>query len=271
MRTPRQAGKGQDDMDHIKIIFFDIDGTLVDPETRQVSAKTMQLLRRLRQRGTLICLATGRSPVALPNMEGIVFDAYLTFNGSLCYTPKETVYSNPIPTEMVDKLIGNAAALGRPVSVATRQGLFANGIDQDLADYYKLANLELTVAEDFAEASRREVYQIMLGCREEDFSSVLRHTAGVKIAVSWDRAVDVIPADSGKEVGIQRILGHFGLSRAEALAFGDGNNDIEMLTTVGTGVAMANASPRLKAVADAVCGHVAQDGVYYYCLQHGLI
>ena len=44
-----------------------------------------------------------------------------------------------------------------------------------------------------------------------------------------------------------------------------------MLQVVGTGVAMSNASPRLKIVADEVCGHVAEDGIYYYCRQHGLI
>ena len=56
-----------------------------------------------------------------------------------------------------------------------------------------------------------------------------------------------------------------------ALAFGDGNNDIEMLEAVGTGVAMANASDRLKSVATDICGHVANDGIYHYCLEKGLI
>ena len=58
---------------------------------------------------------------------------------------------------------------------------------------------------------------------------------------------------------------------AQAMAFGDGNNDIEMLKSVGHGVAMANASDELKAIADDVCGDVAEDGIYYYCLEHGMI
>jgi len=40
---------------------------------------------------------------------------------------------------------------------------------------------------------------------------------------------------------------------------------------VGTGVAMENASEKLKAVATDHCGHVAEDGIYYYCVEHGLI
>ena len=44
-----------------------------------------------------------------------------------------------------------------------------------------------------------------------------------------------------------------------------------MLQTVGTGVAMGNALDHVKAIADDVCGHVAEDGIYQYCLEKGLI
>ena len=44
-----------------------------------------------------------------------------------------------------------------------------------------------------------------------------------------------------------------------------------MFQAVGTGVAMENASEQLKAEADEVCGHVAEDGIYYYCLERGMI
>ena len=94
---------------------------------------------------------------------------------------------------------------------------------------------------------------------------------GAKIAAGWDRAVDVIPASGGKGIGIEKLLAYFGIDRADALAFGDGNNDREMLLTVGTGVAMENGSPELKAIADAVCGPVDRDGVYWYCAENGLI
>ena len=258
-------------MKQIKIIFFDIDGTLIDMQKKQISPQTLEMLKMLKENGIRICLATGRSPVSLLIFDGVEFDAYLTFNGSLCYTVEEIVFSNPIPSGDVQKLIRNAAALGRPVSVATRDRLAANGSDADLADYYAFAHQKLTVAEDFDSASREEVYQVMLGCREADYPAILCGVDGAKIAAWWDRAVDVIPANGGKGMGIRKILEYYRFDRDEAMAFGDGNNDIEMLEAVGTGVAMENASPRLKAIADDVCGHVAQDGAYHYCKEHGLI
>ena len=91
------------------------------------------------------------------------------------------------------------------------------------------------------------------------------------ITFSWDRAADVIPAGSGKAAAIVKILEYYHLDPAQAMAFGDGFNDIEMLQTVGTGVAMGNADPRAKTVADHICGPVWEEGIYHYCIDQGLI
>jgi len=147
----------------------------------------------------------------------------------------------------------------------------ANGIDKDLTDYYLLADLTLTIADDFDKVCQGEVYQMMLGCRPSDHDAILRGVTDAKIAVSWDRAADVIPVSSGKGGSIGRILAYFNLDASQALAFGDSYNDIEMLQSVGTGVAMGNAAARLKEIADDVCGNVSEDGIYHYCVEKGLI
>ena len=112
---------------------------------------------------------------------------------------------------------------------------------------------------------------LVLGCRPKDYPALLDGAPGAKIAAWWDRAVDVIPAGGGKGIGIEKMLAYYGLDKAEALAFGDGNNDREMLQAVGTGVAMENGSPELKALADEICGPVYEDGIYHYCADKGLI
>lgn len=258
-------------MAEIKIIFFDIDGTLVDPATRQIPESTKETLRKLRERGILLCVATGRPPASLPDFSGLHFDVFSTFNGSLCYTDTETIYANPVSQKDVDQVLKNAAELGRPVSIAVRHRLAANGVDRDLADYYHLAGLVLAKDTDFDDVCKEPIYQIMLGSREEEHAAILRGTENLKIAISWDRAVDVIPADSGKGTAISQILAHFRLDASQAMAFGDSYNDLDMLQAVGTGVAMGNAAQALKDIADDVCGHVSEDGIYHYCRSHGLI
>lgn len=258
-------------MPQTKIAFFDIDGTLIDMQTKQITPVMVETLHRLQDGGVKICLATGRSPMVLPRIEGVEFDAYLTFNGSLCYNRKGIIFSNPIPHGDVLQFIRNAAALGRPVCVSTRDRLAANGTDPDLTDYFAIANEVVPVAADFDAVCAEDIYQLMLGCREQDYPALLNGVPGAKIAAWWDRAVDVIPASGGKGIGIEKMLAYYHLDKSEALAFGDGNNDKEMLLTVGTGVAMENGSAELKAIADEVCGPVYADGIYHYCVSKGLI
>lgn len=255
----------------IRIIFFDIDGTLIDMNKKRISERMLETLIRLKERNILLCLATGRTPLTLPRFEGVEFDAWLTFNGSYCYTREQDIFSNPIPADDVQTIIRNAASIGRPVSIASKNRLTANGKDEDLIAYYSFAKLDVEVTEDFAQVSRGEIFQIMLGCREEDYPRLLKNTHGARITAWWDRAADIIPSGSGKGIGVEKILAHFHLDRAQALAFGDGNNDLEMLQAVGCGVAMGNASAQLKEAADDVCGHVADDGIYHYCAAHGLL
>lgn len=258
-------------MNDIKIAFFDIDGTLIDMNKKVMSEKMLETLIRLKEKGSMICIATGRAPMSLPRFQNIEFDAFLTFNGSYCFNKDQAIFCNPISASDVKKIIQNAAAINRPVSLATKDRLAANGKDQDLADYYSIANLEVAIADDFEAVVNEEIYQVMLGCFEEEYFQIMKDVDNAKITAWWDRAVDIIPADGGKGTGIEKILEYYHLDKSQAIAFGDGNNDIEMLQAVGLGVAMENASDKLKGIADDICGHVANDGIYHYCLEHGLI
>ena len=257
-------------MEQIKIIFFDIDGTLLDPLTHKISPTTIETVKRLRQRGYKVCVSTGRPPASLPDLSGLPFDALLTANGGLCYTDREVFCSRPIPHREVLQVIANAAALGRPVSIAVKDRLAANGWEQDLADYYVNAGLVLKPAEDFDDVARQDVYQIMMCYRPEDHDALLKDTQSLMIAQSWERAADIIPI-GGKGNGIRKALEHFQLEPSQAMAFGDSFNDREMLQAVRYGVAMGNAVPELKALAWDVCGAVWDEGIYHYCLEKGMI
>ena len=259
-------------MSNIKIIFFDIDGTLIDMDKKHISKKTLETLIRLKENNIMICLSTGRSPLALPQFDGIEADVYLTFNGSYCYDRKHTIFSNPIPNEDVKRIVENASSLNRPVLIATKDRMAANGKDGDLVEYTAFANLPVIVSDDFEKtANTEEIYQVMMGCRKEDYPAIMKNVHNARITAWWDRAVDIIPANGGKGAGVRRVLEYYRLDPSEALAFGDGGKDMEMFEAVGIGVAMGNASPQLKAIADSVCGSAADDGIYYYCAENGLI
>ena len=258
-------------MKDTKIIFFDIDGTLIAMDKETISEKTLEALQRLQKNGIKLCIATGRGPMMVPHFDGVEFDAFLTYNGSYCYDKGGTLYSNAIPTSDVERIIENATKMGKPVSLATKDRMAANGADQNLIDYYAFGNATLEIAEDFEEVKKEEIYQVLMGIRKEEYETALEGVTSAKITAWWDRAVDIIPANGGKGLGIENILKFYGIPKSQAMAFGDGNNDIEMLKAVGNGIAMANASDELKAVSDEICGDVSEDGIYHYCIENQLI
>lgn len=258
-------------MNKVKIIFFDIDGTLIDMTKKAISDKTVETLLRLKENGVKICIATGRAPGSVPKFDGVDFDAFLTFNGSYCFNSSDVILSTPIPKIDVEKMIENATRINRPVSIAGKDRVVANGTDKDLSDYFGFAKQKTPVSDDFDEVLKGEIYQMMMGGRKDEYDDILKDVENARITAWWDRAVDIIPSNSGKGNGIEAILKYYGIDKSESMAFGDGGNDIEMLQTVGTGVAMGNALDHVKEVADEICGTSAEDGIYHYCLENGLI
>lgn len=259
-------------MNDVKIIFFDVDGTLIDMNKKQISRKMLATLKALKEQNIILCIATGRSPIALPQFDDLTFDAFLTFNGAYCFDQKGSIHKNPIPQKDVEQIIKNSRVLNRPVAIATSNQTITNGKDEDLAEYFSFAHQEIIVSKSFDEVMKNEeIFQLMLGARREEYEEVMKNTTASKITAWWDRAVDIIPKSSGKGIGIKKILDYYGFDKNQAIAFGDGNNDIEMLEAVGWGIAMANASEDLKKIADEVIGHVAEEGIYHYCLKRGLI
>ena len=88
----------------------------------------------------------------------------------------------------------------------------------------------------------------------------------------WNRrAIDVLPGGGGKILGIKAYLESVGVDVSETMAFGDGENDADMLRFAGIGVAMGNAVDVTKASADYVTDHIDNDGVAKALKHFGLI
>jgi len=254
-----------------KIAFFDIDGTLLRYKASELTENTRRALQCLRAQGVKLCLATGRAPFTVPAFRDVTFDAYITYNGSYCFDGNGVIFSNPLSRADVDAVIRNAAAIGRPAAVATIDRYAANGKDADLEEYYTFAKLTLEVAPDFEAVLEADIYQAFASCTVDQRPQLLKDAPGAKLAAWWERAVDIVPASGGKGIAVEKVLQHFGFAKEDAIAFGDGDNDKEMLMAVGTGVAMGNASDTLKSIATHVCPTAAEDGIYQFCLQQKLI
>ena len=78
-----------------QIIFFDIDGTLIDMEKKQVTPLMLDTLHRLQANGIRLAIATGRSPMTVPlwDFPGVRSDVLVTFNGAYCYDKNRVLFA----------------------------------------------------------------------------------------------------------------------------------------------------------------------------------
>ena len=245
----------------IKILFFDIDGTLLELGQKEMHKELINALNKVKEKDIKIFLATGRPPFVVPNFHGIEFDGVLSFNGSYCFTQNELIYKNPMNKKDIQTFVNNAKKLKKAVTLAGINKMGCNFDDEILDEYFTIANQHIHVLDEFEEFMEEEIYQMMVATTEDQDALILENTSTLKVARWWDKACDIIPCNGGKDIGIQKILDYFHFNKDEAMAFGDGGNDISMLEYVGTGVAMGNATDNVKAIADYITDSVQNDGI----------
>jgi len=246
-----------------RAIFFDMDGTLTDLSTHQVPDSAIQALHEAHARGVKIFLATGRPPqMLLPITKTMPFDGHLTANGQFCYNDKEVIYRNAIPEADKEALVELLKTYDLPLLFETENELYFTKIDEQVQRAQKLLNFPLFPVRAPANCLSQNLFMLML-FGDESVDTLVTQAMPACKSVRWiDIFTDVIPANGGKEVGINAMLDYYGISLAETIAFGDAQNDIGMLSHVGLGIAMGSATPEAKAAADYITDAPEANGIY---------
>lgn len=255
-----------------KLVVFDVDGTLVD-WGGNVTPSTAHMLSRLRQLGIPIALATGR-PMAVADhtLEHVGGADWMACgNGSVLFevATGTMLRDRCLPADVVLPFIHGMRALLPGVGFAV-----------ELADsILEEPGFSRRVPEPHINPPVRDVLAVLpadlSGVRRlipfhDDYDHRLEELAAMVSGLIDDRCqvqfgglpiVDVSPHGDNKAVALQVLVDHLGFSAADVIAFGDGGNDIEMLQWAGTGVAMGNAAPHVRAAADHVTATVEAGGI----------
>ena len=115
------------------------------------------------------------------------------------------------------------------------------------------------------------IYQMIGYMTRKETENLAPKIQNCKITRWYEDGIDIISKDGGKDHGIRKILEVHGFTREESIAFGDSDNDLEMLEFAGIGVAMGNAAESVKEVADYVTSHIDEDGIWNACKHFELI
>lgn len=249
----------------IKIIFFDIDGTLVSFKTHKMSLAVQQRLDLLKRNGIKLIIATGRPLYDINNLDGFEFDGYITLNGAYCITQKETLlHKSTIPDNDKVRLLEYAKSKNVPFIFMTEDGNFANRIDEQVIAINKMVNLSLPSIKPIDQIMECDIFQIdaFVGEEEEKYltANILKACEGSRWHPSF---TDINVKGNNKATGMKAFLEYYNLKQENTVAFGDGGNDISMLEYARVGVAMENANEDVKSKADYITLSVDEDGVIH--------
>lgn len=258
-------------MKNIKIIFFDVDGTLLDEETSQLSSKTKEAICALQAQGIKIVAATGRPLSMCQELQALGIESFITANGGYAIDRELVVHKTVLDPAVVKGISERAEASGHGLSFMT-DSFYVNQIRNETFAQTLNETLSLTDYPPVGmEMDLQPIYLMCLYGNEEMVKSYIESFPQLTFSRWHDHVVNVLQEDVSKAIAIKKMLAHFQLNSVDAIAFGDGGNDIDMIEYVGYGVAMGNGSEALKAKAQFITKKASEDGVYYALRHLGII
>ncbi len=263
----------------IKLIATDMDGTLLNDE-RKITDRTVETLNKLNKQGVVFCLCSGRPPAGmLPFIERIGFDLpAITFNGAEVIPSNgvKPIYENVLDSDCAKEafLLGHSLC---GASVAWESNRVILSADNEATrEYRSMSTAPFAFKEEVDVASLPLRKVLWIGPDPQTTAAwrvemSKRFEGRMNVSTSGPCLLEFVNHDVSKGVALKRLCDHLNIDIADTLAFGDGYNDLPMLTTAGKSVAMDNACDEIKAVCSDVTLSNEQDGVADYIEKYILV
>lgn len=252
-----------------KIIFFDIDGTLVDSMNgiTDISPKVKEAIYRLKDEGHYVFIATGRPYAFLSEaLLNFGFDGFILANGAQIILEDKIIFRDKIDKGFVEKAIQTFEELAIEYILEDEYYSYLKEEYEGLYSFYESIGISRKLIKREYQIEEIEVQKMEMCCKtEEAMKKCLDFIQAHPEYDYWHsisaKAFEVYPRRNTKATAILKVLEHLDIALENSFAFGDGKNDIEMLETVGCGIAMGNASDEVKQYAHVTTETVHNDGV----------
>ncbi len=257
----------------IKIIFLDIDGTLINYK-QEISNRTIEAIHEVKKKGYLLSICTGRALDTIPSfLKELPFDGIIASAGAHAVWKGQILFRDQMSQDLLSRTIDVLEAHHAHYILDGRNGKFAN--EESINQFRTLLSDKGIDDSDFAIQKVEDPRTI------EGVESGMYYHADIDVksmGMAVPEGIQITPmsfADRNqfngeftqkgihKASAILKVITHLGIQQDEVMAIGDGPNDREMLMFAGTSVAMGNAEQETKKLASYVTQSVDQDGVYH--------
>ncbi len=262
----------------IKMIAFDMDGTVLQSDD-EITARLQWILKQAMERGIYVVPCSGRGRMQVPaSVEALDFPYSITSNGGLVWDERQekALYTDLIPWEMAAGMYRDITELGGLACFHIDRIVYYQEADrQILESRYSFSRLAEMRAVPDGEGLIREkqegIEKIFVRIEDREVRAQIRDriqkTYPVWCSSSSNLNLEFSMPGCSKGTALKWLCDHLQLDPAQVVAFGDGENDKEMLEFAGIGLAVANAGEVCRAAADGIIGACEEDGVAVYLEQ----
>ncbi len=253
-----------------RLIAFDLDGTFLD-SAKNVPEKNLEALAAAAERGIYAVPATGRIydgiPVALRTLPFMRY--YICINGAYVYDAVDdaVIHRAEVPLETALKFyeyMDDKPALYD--CYQNGKGYMTRAMYERAEDYIKdpgilrllktlrvpVPELKAYLREKGEDVQKLQAYYADTAERDRELARLPGVFPELLFSTSVENNIEVNYRTAGKGNGLAALCRHLGIDLSDTVAFGDSSNDTDMLIAAGCGIAMANALPQVRKIADAV-------------------
>ncbi|MCR5228611.1 MAG: Cof-type HAD-IIB family hydrolase [Solobacterium sp.] len=264
----------------MKLIFLDIDGTLVTAGSNVPPESALKAIKEAQALGHKVFLCTGRNYGMLSPLLKYGFDGMVAAGGGYVMVGDEVIYDCPMPDEDRDKALEVLHRNGVFCTIEAKDNTYgdanlgeflknAEGGNSEIERWRKALSESLNIR-PMNEYAGEPIYKIVIMCQKaeqlDEARSLLEKDYEFMIQeVSEHGNVqngDLVNRRFDKGRGIIRIAEKLHVDISDTIGFGDSMNDLQMIETVGTSVCMANGAKALQKISDLVVPSVEEDGLY---------
>jgi 5-amino-6-(5-phospho-D-ribitylamino)uracil phosphatase len=261
----------------IRLLALDLDGTLLS-DSKQISQQTLDGLRRLKD--VRVVIASARPPRSVRQIyNGLGLDTLqINYNGALIWDEprKKAVFHRPISGELVRDIIEYARDMYEEVLVVCEilDRSYTDLPDDALTtETGKLFQHDVVAPiEEFSSLDTTKI--LLLGDPSiiAPLESRLAQRYGDQIIILQmeDHLLQIVHPRAGKAQALAKVAEHYGIETENVMAIGDALNDLGMLQLAGVSIAMSNARPELKKIADWIAPSNNDHGVHAAMVRYGL-
>ena len=250
-----------------KIIFFDIDGTLIDENTKLMSDSTKEAIRIARENGHICMINTGRTQrlVGREITDQAEFDGYLYGCGTMIVYHDEVLFHKTLPEDLSARILSALRKYKIDALLEGREENFSEPLENMYTESFK------KFARGYA-YRHYDTFDNAFGRYDKIFAHTDEPAAMEAFRQEFQEELDfidrenefyeIVPKGYSKATAIHFIADKLQIPMENTVAIGDSNNDLPMLQCVYTSIAMGNSTANVLETADYITTDVDKDGIW---------